>query len=44
LRTNSRLAMIMQQKYWDQRRSRVVLTTTCPIFLARSSWGSGGNP
>src|SRR5215470_14620581 len=42
LRTNSRLETTMQQKYCAQGRSTVVLTTTCPIFLVRSSWGSGG--
>ena len=34
----------MQQKYWDQGRSTALLTTTCPICLARSSCGCGGKP
>jgi hypothetical protein len=33
-----------QQKYCDHGLSVVVLTTTWPMRLARSSWGSGGNP
>src|SRR4029450_14139278 len=42
LLTNSRFAAIMQQKYCDQGRSIVLLTTTCPIFFARSSCVIGG--
>jgi len=37
-------ATAMQQKYWAHGRSVPMLTSTRPIFFARSSWGSGGNP
>ena len=30
-RTNSRFPATIQQKYWDQGRSMLLLTTTCPI-------------
>ena len=39
--TNSRLPTTMQQKYCDQGRSIALLTTTWPIFFARSSCGPG---
>jgi len=40
VRTNSRLAVTIQQKYWDHGRSVTVFTNTRPIFFARSSWSS----
>src|SRR6266571_2909996 len=42
VRTNSRLPVTMQQKYWDHGRSTALLTTTCPIPFARSSCACGG--
>ena len=41
---NSRFAASMQQKYCDHGRSMPLLMITWPIFLARSSWGTGGKP
>ena len=40
--TNARFPVTTQQKYWDQGRSLLVLTTTCPICFARSSCATGG--
>ena len=44
IRTNSRFAVTMQQKYWDQGRSTILLTTTCPICFAAALEGRGGSP
>src|SRR2546425_810052 len=44
LRTNAQLAMSRQQKYWDQGRSVVMLTTTCPIFSGAQLLGLGWEP
>src|SRR5215510_4370338 len=43
-RTNALFAVIMQQKYCDQGRSIMLLTTTCATCFARSSCGCGGKP
>jgi hypothetical protein len=40
----SRLPATIQQKYWDQGRSTALFMTSCPIFRARSSCGTGGKP
>src|SRR5215467_12000441 len=41
-RTKSRFPSIVREKYGDHCRSDFVSTSTWPIFLARSSWSSGG--